>query len=69
MSRLQRGRNQLLPLLGAERFIKLARVILNGLDALTKVGGSAAGRRSGVIEFMGKPGRHRAQLAQLLALL
>ena len=56
------GRNQLLPLLCAECFIKLACVILNLLYALTQIDGGAARSRRGIIELMGKPGRHRAKL-------
>ena len=63
------GRNQLLPLLGAERFIKLACVVLNLLYALAQIGGGAARGRRRIVEFIGKLGRHRAELDELLALL
>ena len=63
------ARNQLLPLLGADRFIKLACVVLNLLDALAQIGGGAARSARRIVEFMGKSGRHRAEFDELLALL
>jgi hypothetical protein len=63
------GRNQLLPVLGAERFIKLACVVLNLLYTLAQIGAGAARSRRRIVEFMGKSRRHRAKLDELLALL
>src|SRR6476659_3984387 len=63
------GRNELLPLLGAERFVKLACVVLNLLYALAQTRGGAARSRRRIVKFMGKPGCHRAKLDELLALL
>ncbi len=60
MHGLLRDGNQLLPLLGAERFIELACLALNVVHALAQIGGGAARSRR-IVKFMGKPGRDRAK--------
>ena len=65
-SRPPGDRNEVVPLLDAERFMKLEA----NPDLLRLViGGGTARRGRGIVEFMNKPGCHRAKLDELLALL